>query len=441
MTYADSSTSPPGDETAPPPIPPSDPGDLGKALDRIHEDAAADEPPQEEGPRRRVLLALGVVGAVAFLWMLFRPIPHDDRGAAPPRSGADAVDRMAAEADPGWMRAADTARLSPGGVPPVPPVYETGATQPVAGDTLAGGTGSLASDTSVSPAPVQEVDPRREAFRSAMRAKPLSSGSAIRLEVSEGAGSDGAIPPAPTYAEMATAAEREAVARTSGTTEDGLSTVASGPAPSGYGGGPRLAAPARLAPRMATVSERAATLAIGTVIDGELAVPIIAQRPGEAIGVVSRPVYDVSLRHVVIPAGSWLYGTYDSTAIGQSRVVVHWLAIRFPDGTTYELPALRAGDGTGASGIPGRVNNHYRTVFGHALLSSVIAAGFSGTGSAPTQPSRRDAMADAAATRLGETAAQVTSRNLAIKPTITVPRLTPFTIILDRELTFLPPDR
>jgi len=443
------------DSAAAAPTSPStpDPGDLDKALDRISDDAAGDAEPLEEGPRRRVLLALGAIATVVFLWMLFRPVPHVDTAAAPPApSGADAVDRMAAESDPGWMRSADTARLLPGGAPPVPPVYGEGAPArgTAAGDSAASSApDSAGASTAGAPAnPAQQTaDPRREAFRAAMKSKPLGSSGTVGLDVP---GGDAETPlSTPSYARMAAAADSEAAARTPGApqVDGGEAGRAGTTAASSYLNGaagepPRLAAPARVAPRT-SATDASATLAIGTVVDGQLAVPINSDLPGGAIGVVTRPVYDVTLRHEVIPAGSWLYGTYESAIVaGQGRLVLQWTAIRFPDGRTYELPALRAGDGTGASGIPGRVNNHYGTVFGHALLTSVIAAGFtSGNTSAGTQLSRRDAMADAAASQLGETAAQVTRRNLSIKPTITVPRLTPFTIILDRELTFLPPAR
>jgi type IV secretory pathway VirB10-like protein len=360
---------------------------------------------------------------------------------------------MASDADPGWMRNADTARMLPGGVPPVPPVYGEGSAAEgaaAAGDTSAPAARDSAAGSSaaVSGAPAAEsADPRREAYQAALKSKPL--GSSLGLTLDGGGDAEPSVVAAPSYAEMAAAAEREAATRAPGAVQTDVGGGLQGEVatPSSYAIGasgepPRVAAPARLPPRTSSGSaQSSATLAIGTVIDGQLAVPINSDLPGGAIGVVTRPVYDASLRHQVVPAGSWLYGSYESTiAAGQGRLVLQWTAIRFPDGRTYELPALRAGDGTGASGIPGRVNNHYGRVFGQALLTSVIAAGFtSRSGPADAEASRRDALAQAAASQLGETAAQVTRRTLSIKPTITVPRLTPFTIILDRELTFLRP--
>ena len=176
------------------------------------------------------------------------------------------------------------------------------------------------------------------------------------------------------------------------------------------------------------------------MIEGHLHTAVSSDLPGGVVGMVTRNVYDVTQRIVVIPRYSWLYGTYESdVAAGQTRLVVQWTAIRFPNGETYSLPALRAGDLTGASGLQGRVDNHYGRIFGHALLSSIVAAGFeSGSGSDGDTSGRshRDAFTDAAAQQLGQTASEVTRRNLDIKPTITVPRLTRFSILLERDLLF-----
>lgn len=434
-----------------------DGGALDAAQDRADSAPQPDpEPavdvPLEEGPRRRVLLAAGLIGGVLFLWMLFRPIPHEDRGTAPARPAGPDVEHMASDADPGWMRSSDTAsgRGRFGGAP-VPPVFGDTAQRiaPPPPDSAAAradsGRGATAGETA--------QDPRREAYRAALRSKPLASAAGFAVALPAASPGDSA-QPFPSYDDMAAAADSVASQRSapsgdprgvaSGqlTPRGGETFGAASSYLTGGGGQPRAATPQRLAPLGSAGDAAAGVLAIGTVIEGQLVVPINSDLPGSAIGVVTRPVFDAQQRREVIPAGSWLYGTYESSvAAGQARLVLQWTAIRFPDGLTYELPALRAGDGTGASGIPGRVNNHYGSLFGHALLSSVIAAGFAGTGSRTDAQgtTRGQAIGDAAAAELGQTAAQVTRRDLSIKPTITVPRLTRFSIILDRELAFLPP--
>jgi type IV secretion system protein TrbI len=180
------------------------------------------------------------------------------------------------------------------------------------------------------------------------------------------------------------------------------------------------------------------------VIEGQLHTAVVSDRRGVVVGMVTRNVYDGAQRYVVIPQYSWLTGTYDSdVAAGDARLVVQWTSVRFPTGESYALPELRAGDRSGASGLRAAVNNHYGTVFGQAVLSSVIAAAFTGAaddGSAVTR-ARGEVIAGSAAEQIGRTAAEVTRRNLSIKPTLRVPRLTRFSIILDRDLTFTRPAR
>jgi type IV secretion system protein VirB10 len=180
----------------------------------------------------------------------------------------------------------------------------------------------------------------------------------------------------------------------------------------------------------------------GTVIEGQLHTTLRSDLPGHAVGTVTQSVYDASQRVVVIPRQSWLLGTYDSDVVnGQARLAVQWTVIRFPDGRSYDLPAIRASDRSGASGLAGRVDRHHRAVFGQALLSSLIAAGSQFGVPDAEEDGERSPAADAAAItaqQLGQTAAEVTRRNLGLKPTIVVPRLTRFTILLDRDLVFLP---
>jgi type IV secretion system protein VirB10 len=197
-----------------------------------------------------------------------------------------------------------------------------------------------------------------------------------------------------------------------------------------------------MAPQGAAGPAGSVVVPIGTVIEGQLHTAINSDVPGSVMGMVTRNVYDAAQRVVVIPRYSWLFGTYESdVAAGQSRLVVQWTAVRFPTGETYALPALRAGDLTGASGLPARVDNHYGRVFGQAILSSIIAAGFQSSGGGGEPRSRRDALAEATAQHLGETAAEVTRRNLDIKPTLRRLHMTRFLIIVDRDLVFTPPAR
>ena len=447
-----------------------DAADLGRAL-AAQDDAspsAAELDPAEDGPRRRLLIGLAAVAGVALLWMLFRAVPPDApqavKSPATAEGRSESVEGMANQSDPSWMQAADTVRraaAAPDGV--VPPVYGPGGSgargYEAAGDSAgASATGSPPPGEPVAAAPTQpQESPRRQAFLAALRSKPLQGGGSATDGSATGnsGGSETELPSPPSLAVMDAAAQAEADRRSVPTSPTGggpaaspsadyltatpLRTSGSSYVIGGTVSGPQQS-PAEDMSQRRSGRPAGIVVPVGTVIEGQLHTAVSSDLPGGVVGMVTRNVYDASQHLVVIPRFSWLYGTYESdVAAGQTRLVVQWTAIRFPNGDTYSLPALRAGDRTGASGLEGRVNSHYGRIFGHALLSSIVAAGFEsgGSGASTTAArSRREALADATAQELGQTASEVTRRNLNIKPTITVPRLTRFSILLDRDLVF-----
>jgi type IV secretory pathway VirB10-like protein len=457
---------------------PDEAADIGRAL-RAQGDtspSAVERGPAEDGPRRRLLIGLAAVAGVVLLWMLFRAVPADsgpESKTSPSTAGrTESVEGMANQSDPSWMQAADTThRLAPapGGV--VPPVYGpvgSGAQgYEDAGDSARAGGAGAPPDSAPVPGPAaaqSQENPRRQAFLAALRSKPLQSAASFTEGARTGgvAGAEAELPAPPSLDAMDAAAQAEAERRSVPTSPPALgraqsATVAASPSgdymtatplrtsgssyvTGGAGGSPQQSPAEDMAVRRSDTSAGRVVVPVGTVIEGQLHTAVSSDLPGGVVGMVTRNVYDVSQRVVVIPRYSWLYGTYESdVAAGQTRLVVQWTAIRFPNGDAYGLPALRAGDRTGASGLQGRVDNHYGRIFGHALLSSVMAAGFesaTGGGGATSGRTRGDAIADATAQEFGQTASEVTRRNLNIKPTITVPRLTRFSILLDRDLLF-----
>lgn len=447
-----------------------DAADVGAALAAVSLEPQQSEPetPREAGPRRRVLIVLAATIGALLVWMLFRSVPspsespgEDDRA----ERRAESVEGMASEADPSWMQNSDSAALAATRSDIVPPVFApagSGAREYQQVDSAAVPGQPIESVAPGGAAETPTVDPRREAFLAALRSRPLQNAAAAgaSAQVSSGGADREALPEPPSVADMDAAAQAEAERRSvpaTGGERQGFAVAATPSAASvspaqgtgssyltgGSGSRPEAAAPQRLQPMSTRTSQERLTIPVGTVIEGQLHTSVSSDLPGNVVGMVTRDVYDSDQRAVVIPRYSWLFGTYESdVATGQARLVVQWTAIRFPSGHTYELPALRAGDRGGASGLRGNVNNHYGRLFSQALLSSVVAAGLNAAGNSTSERvSTRDALAQATAQRLGETAAEVTRRNLTIKPTITVPRLTRFSILLDRDLTFTPPAR
>ncbi|HXC25156.1 MAG TPA: TrbI/VirB10 family protein [Gemmatimonadaceae bacterium] len=185
-------------------------------------------------------------------------------------------------------------------------------------------------------------------------------------------------------------------------------------------------------------------LQAGTVIPGVLITGVTSDLPGACLGQVSRDVYDSRTERVLlIPKGAKLLCKYDNEiVVGQDRLLVAWTRIIFPDGRSIALPGLGITDEQGSAGIHDQVDNHYRRVFGNALLLSVISAGTqlsqpSGTvGVYGVTPSARQVAAGAVGAELSDVATEMTRRNLAIQPTIKIRPGTPFNVFLNGDLAF-----
>lgn len=184
------------------------------------------------------------------------------------------------------------------------------------------------------------------------------------------------------------------------------------------------------------------TLSAGTVIPGLLITGINSELPGQIVGQVSRPVYDSrTQREVLIPRGSRLIGTYDNQiAMGQGRLLVAWTRIIFPDGQSMRLPGLALTDNAGQSGAKDKVDNHWRRVFGNALLLSAISAGVQL--SQPSQatvlstPSAGQVAAGAVGQELSNVALEILRRGMDVAPTITIRAGQPFNVFLSGDLVF-----
>ncbi len=169
------------------------------------------------------------------------------------------------------------------------------------------------------------------------------------------------------------------------------------------------------------------TLRAGFVIPATLISGINSELPGQIIGQISQDVYDTATgKYLLLPQGSRLVGTYTAdVAYGQSRVMVAWQRIVFPDGKTLDIGAMPGADGGGYAGFNDQTNNHYLRIFGSALLMSGITAGtsLSQNNSASgiyAQPSASAAMSEALGQQLGTVSAQMISKNLSISPTLEI---------------------
>jgi type IV secretion system protein VirB10 len=192
-------------------------------------------------------------------------------------------------------------------------------------------------------------------------------------------------------------------------------------------------------------------LRAGFVVPATLISGINAELPGQIMAQVAQHVYDTATgRHLLIPQGARLVGTYSSeVAYGQARVLVAWQRIVFPDGKALDLGAMPGADSAGYAGFNDQVNNHYVRTFASALLMSAVTAGItlSQDNDSRSDHSRSDsqrasdALSEALGQQLGQVTAQMIAKNLNIAPTLAIRPGYRFNVTVTQDLTFSKPYR
>lgn len=177
----------------------------------------------------------------------------------------------------------------------------------------------------------------------------------------------------------------------------------------------------------------------GTIIAASLVTGLNSDLPDTVIAQVTQPVYDTaSGRHLLIPQGSRLIGRYDSqVSFGQSRALVVWDRIIFPDSSSIQIPALPGTDQAGFSGLRDRVNNHYGRLLGAVGLATLLGVGTELT-FGDDESDLVEAIRDSAQDATNQAGQRIVDRNLNIQPTIEVRPGWPLRVIVTRDLILRP---
>lgn len=137
-----------------------------------------------------------------------------------------------------------------------------------------------------------------------------------------------------------------------------------------------------------------------------------------------------------------MFGRYDSkVSFGQSRVLVVWTDIIFPNGSTLQIGGMAGTDAQGYGGFRDRVDRKWLQTFGSAVMIAMI-----GTGIDMAIPQDRNAFGssntaeDAARRNFAETfgrmADRTIQRNLDIQPTLRIRPGYKFNVIVDQDIIF-----
>jgi len=178
----------------------------------------------------------------------------------------------------------------------------------------------------------------------------------------------------------------------------------------------------------------------GSVIPAVMLTGIDSDLPGTISAQVRQTVYDsLNPSVVLIPQGTRLIGQYSSQiAYGQSRVLVAWSRLIFPNGATIDLRGMEGTDGKGQAGFHDQVDNHYFRVFGSAILMSLLGVGAQlsqpQNSGALNTPSASQQAAAATAQQLNNVGTNLLNRNLNIQPTLIIRPGYAFNVLVNRTM-------
>ena len=213
--------------------------------------------------------------------------------------------------------------------------------------------------------------------------------------------------------------------------DPGTRTIAP-PAPTTLLGQPaerRTASVQRLQPPPA-----AAVLQAGSIIPAALITGIRSDQPGLVTAQVTQNVYDsVTGRRLLIAQGARLIGDYQAdVGFGQRRVLLAWNRLILPDGRSIVLERQPAADPAGYAGLEDGVDYHWGGVAKAALVSTLLGIGgeLGAGGESDLVRALRRGGQDSV-DRVGE---QVVSRELDVRPTLTVRPGYPVRVLVTRDI-------
>ena len=176
----------------------------------------------------------------------------------------------------------------------------------------------------------------------------------------------------------------------------------------------------------------------GTIIPASLITGLNSDLPGQIIAQVTENIYDTPTgRHLLIPQGSRLLGRYESDIkAGQSRALVVWNRLIRPDGSSLVIENLPGVDRMGQAGLRDRVDRHRGSLFGAAILSSVLSVA-SELGS-DEDDRITEALRDGGQSTINQAGQKAVTQALSRKPTHRVRPGWRLGVIVNRDLVLLP---
>ncbi|MEQ1809999.1 MAG: TrbI/VirB10 family protein [Terricaulis sp.] len=195
----------------------------------------------------------------------------------------------------------------------------------------------------------------------------------------------------------------------------------------------------RLSSRLRPPRSRYEVMA-GAVIPAALATELNSDLPGRVIAQVTAPVFDsVTGRHLLIPQGSRLIGTYDNgVRYGDRRILLIWNRLILPNGWSINLQGMQGADPAGASGLSDRTDLHLDRLIGAIGMSAIISVVANNAEDEDDSASLSQNIADAAAQEAARTGGRIIDRELQVRPTLRVRAGAPVRVLVMRDIGLRP---
>lgn len=179
-------------------------------------------------------------------------------------------------------------------------------------------------------------------------------------------------------------------------------------------------------------------LQAGAVISAALITGIRSDLPGQITAQVTENIYDSPTgRILLVPQGTRVIGQYDNNVqFGQSRVLLVWNRLIFPNGRSIVLERQPGADAEGYAGLQDGVDYHWWDLAKAAELSTLLSIG----AELATNDDDRlvQAIRNGGQDTINDAGQQIVRRQLNIAPTLTIRPGFPVRVIVTRDLVLEP---
>ncbi|WP_211100308.1 TrbI/VirB10 family protein [Azospirillum sp. B4] len=179
-------------------------------------------------------------------------------------------------------------------------------------------------------------------------------------------------------------------------------------------------------------------LQAGAVISAALITGIRSDLPGQITAQVTENIYDSPTgRILLVPQGTRVIGQHDNNVqFGQSRVLLVWNRLIFPNGRSIVLERQPGADAEGYAGLQDGVDYHWWDFAKAAGLSTLLSFG----AELATNDDDRliQAIRNGGQDTINDAGQQIVRRQLNIAPTLTIRAGFPVRVIVTRDLVLEP---